>query len=29
MKIAVMNNFDGDEFDFQYLYLNIMNDITN
>ena len=26
MKIAVMNNFDGDEFGFQYLNLNIMND---
>ena len=29
MKIAVMNNFDGDEFDFQYLRLKFHNDFTN
>ena len=29
MKIAVMNNFDGDEFGFQYLRLKFHNDFTN
>ena len=29
MKISVMNNFDGDDFSFQYLSLNTINDLTN
>ena len=28
MKISVMNNFDGDDFSFQYLSLNTINDLT-
>jgi len=29
MKIAVMNNFDGDEFGFQYLNLKTLTEYTN